>query len=67
MKYLSDYDNIFEIEARYFWGNTKVLSGHLDWGLGTKDPHSDLADKFCLGLRIISNVSKWSKLLLKMG
>ena len=23
----------------------KVLSGHLDWGLGTEGPHSDPADK----------------------
>ena len=23
----------------------KVLSGHLDWGLGPKDPHSDQAEK----------------------
>ena len=26
-------------------GNMKVLLGHLDWGLGTKDAHSDLAEK----------------------
>ena len=45
----------------------KVLLGHLDWGLGTKDPHSDPAEKNFLGLCIISNVSKWSNLLLKMG
>ena len=45
----------------------KVLSGHLDWGLGTKGPHSDQADKTFLGLHIVSNVSKWSNLLLKMG
>ena len=27
----------------------KVLSGHLDWGLATKDPHSDAAEFFFLG------------------
>ena len=43
MKHLSGYDNIFETEA---WDNMKVLLGHLDWGLGTKSPRSDLADKF---------------------
>ena len=45
----------------------KVLLGHLDWGLGTKDLHSDPADKTLLGLHVVSNVSKWSNLLLKMG
>ena len=49
-----------------FGGNIKVLLGHLDWGLGTKGPHSDPADKTFLGLCIVSNVSKWSN-LLKMG
>ena len=44
-----------------------VLLGHLDWGLGTKGPHSDPADKTYLGLHIVSSVSKWSNLLLKMG
>ena len=47
--------------------NLKLL-GHLDWGLGTtKGPHSNPADKTFLGLRIVSNISKWSNLLLKMG
>ena len=50
-----------------FWGNMKVLLGHLDWTLGTKGPHSDSADKTFLGLHIVSNVSYWSNLLLKMG
>ena len=52
-----------------FGGNMKVLLGlgHLDWGLGTKGPHSDPADKTFLGLCIVSNVSKWSNFLLKMG
>ena len=50
-----------------FGGNMKVLLGHLDWGLGTKGPHSDPADKTFLGLLIVSNVSKWSNFLLKMG
>ena len=44
----------------------RVLLGHLDWILGTKDPPSDQADKAFLGLCIVSYVSKWSKLLLKM-
>ena len=57
----------FETEAWYFWGNMKVLLGHLDWGLGAKDPHSDPIDKTFVGLRIVRNVSKWSNLLLKMG
>ena len=66
MKHLSGYDNIFETEAWYFWGNVKVLLGHLDLGLGTKCTHSDPADKTFLGLYIVSNVSKWSNFLLKM-
>ena len=45
----------------------KVLLGHLDWGLGTKDMHSDPAGKHFLGLHIVSNVVKRSNLLLKMG
>ena len=45
----------------------KVFLGHLNWGLGTKDPHSDPVDKTFLGLYIVSNISKWSKILLKMG
>ena len=45
----------------------KVPLGHLDRGLGTKGPYSDPADKTFLGLCIVSNVTKWSKLLLKMG
>ena len=60
MKHLSGYDNIFETKAWYFWGNMKVLLGHLDGGLCTKGPHSDPADKTFLGLCIASNVSKWS-------
>ena len=66
MKHLSDYDNISETEAWYFWGNMKVLFGNLDWGLSTKTPHSDPADKTFLGLCIVSNASKWSNFLLKM-
>ena len=50
-----------------FYETFRWLLGHLDWKLGTKDPHSDPADKTFLGLCIVSNVSKWSKLLLKMG
>ena len=45
----------------------KVPLGHLDWGLGTKGPHSDPADKTSLGVCIVTDVSKWSNLLLKMG
>ena len=45
----------------------KVLLRYLNWGLGTKGPHSDPADKTFLGLHVVSNVSKWSNLLLKMG
>ena len=67
MKHSSGYDNMFESEAWYFWRNMKVFLGHLDWGLDTKDPHSDPADKTFLGLCIVSNVSKWSNLLLKIG
>ena len=58
MKHLSGYDNIFETEAWYFWGNMKFFPRHLDWGLGTKGPHSEQADKTFLGLCIVSNVSK---------
>ena len=45
----------------------KVLLGHLDWGLGTKGPHNDPADKTLLCLHIVSNVSKWSNLFVKNG
>ena len=45
----------------------KVLLGHLDRELNTTVPHSDPAHKTFLGLHIVSNVSKWSNLLLKMG
>ena len=44
----------------------KVLLGHLDWELGTKDLQCDPADKAFLGLHIVSNVSKWSHVLLKI-
>ena len=67
MKHFSGFDNIFETKTWYFWGNMKVLLGYLDWGLGTKDLHSDPTDKTFLGMYIVSNVSKWSNLLLKMG
>ena len=66
MKHLSGYDDIFETEAWYFWDNRKVFLEHLDWRLGTKDPHSDPADKTLLGPCIVSNVFTQSKLLLKM-
>ena len=45
----------------------KVFLGPLDWGLGIKGPYSDPADKNLGGLCIVSNVSKWSNLSLKMG
>ena len=67
MKHFSGFDNIFETEAWYFWGNMKVLLGHLDWGLDTKGPHNDIADKTFLAVHIANNVSKWSNLLLQMG
>ena len=47
--------------------NMKVLLGYLDRGLATKGLQSDPADKLFLGLCIVSNVSKWSNFLLKMG
>ena len=58
MKHFSDFDNIFETEAWYVWGNVEVILGHLDWGLGTKGPQSDSAVKNYLGLHIVSNVVK---------
>ena len=67
MKHLSGYNNIFETEAWYFWGNMKVLLEQLDWRLGTKGLHSDPAGKTFLGLCIVNNVSKWSNVLLKIG
>ena len=67
MKYFSGFDNIFETETWYFWGNMKVFLGHLDWWLGTKGSHSDPTDETFLGPHILSNVSKWSNLLLKIG
>ena len=45
----------------------KALLGHLDWGLHTKGAHSGPANKTFLGLHIVSNVSKWSNVLLKIG
>ena len=44
----------------------KVILGHLDLGLGTKSSKNVPADKTFLGLFIVSNVCKLSKLLLKM-
>ena len=67
MKHFSGFDNISETGAWYFWGNMKVILGHLDWGLGTKGPHIDPADKTFSGLHIVSIVSKWSNILLKLG
>ena len=66
MKHLSGYDNVLETEAWCFWGNMKVLLGHLDRARDTESPRSDPADKIFLGLCIVSNVSKWAKILLKM-
>ena len=45
----------------------KVFWGDLDCGLDTKGLHSDPANKTFLDLCIVSNFSKWSNLLLKMG
>ena len=45
----------------------KLLLGHLDWGMGTKGPHGDPADKTFLDLCIACSVSQWSNFLLKMG
>ena len=45
MTQFSGFDNIFETEAWCFWGNMKVLLWDLEWGLGTKGPQSDPADK----------------------
>ena len=50
MKHFSGFDNIFETETWYFWGNMKVILGYLDWGLDNKVPQSDPADKIILGL-----------------
>ena len=36
----------------------KILLGYVNGGLGTKGPHSDLADKTFLGLCIVSNAFK---------
>ena len=52
------YDDKFEIEAWYFWGNKKVLFGYSGWELGTKGPQSDPVDKNFLGLCTVSIVSK---------
>ena len=46
------HDKICEAETWHFWVNMKVLLGHLHWGLGTKRPHSDPADKTFLCLCI---------------
>ena len=67
MKCLNSYNNIFETEVWYFWGDMKVFWEHLDRELGTKGPHTDPADKPFLRLYIVGNVSRWSNLLLKMG
>ena len=67
MKHVNGYDIIFETEALYFWGKMKAFLGHLDQGLGTKGSDSDPAEKTFLSLCIVSNVSKWSNFLLKMG
>ena len=56
-----------QVQPLKFLGNMKVFFGHLGWGLGTKGPHSDPTEKTFLGLCIVSNVSKWSKPLLKIG
>ena len=50
-----------------FGGNMKVLLGHLDWRLGTKGLQSNPVNKTFLGLWIVSNVSDWPSLMLKVG
>ena len=67
MKHFSDFDNICESETWYFWGNMKVLLGHLDWGLDTKGLNIDPADKTFLCLHIVSNVSRRLNLFVKNG
>ena len=67
MKYLSGYNNIFETKEWYFWGNVKILLGHLDWGLCTKGPHSDPADKvFWVCVLSVMFLSRQT-FLLKLG
>ena len=39
----------------------KVLLGHLDWGLGTKGPHSDTADKTFSGQQCLQVVKSFVK------
>ena len=39
----------------------KVLLGHLDWGLGTKGPHSDTADKNFSGQQCLQVVKSFVK------
>ena len=56
MKQFSGFDNIFVTEIWYFWGNMKILLGHLDWTLGNKSPHSDPADKTFLVLHIVNKM-----------
>ena len=41
--------------------------GHLDWGLDTKGPYSDPADKTFLGLHIVSKCFKVVKPFVKNG
>ena len=57
MTHFLSYHNIFETETWYFWGNMKIILGHLDWGLGTKGPHSDSADKTFLSLHTVMFLS----------
>ena len=45
MENFSGFDNIFEAETWYFWGNMKILLGYLDWRLRTKGPPGEPADK----------------------
>ena len=55
MKYFSGFDNIFQTKTWYFLGNMKPSLGNLDWGVCTKGPHSDPADKTFFGLHIVCN------------
>ena len=67
MKDKSGYENIFEIEAWYFWGNMKVPLRDLDCRLGTKGAHGKPSDKTFADPCIVSNVSNLQNLLLKIG
>ena len=45
MKHLNGYDNMFETESWYLYGNMNALLGYLNRELGTKGQFSDPGDK----------------------